>query len=71
MEYEPHDIMLEHLRAIREELGGVSRRLQTLESKVDDSTQAMSGLTMMFTMLAGHVHHMDERLEAVEVKLGA
>ena len=68
---EPHDLMLEHLCAIREELGGVSRRLQTLESKVDDSTQAMSGLTMMFTMLAGHVHHMDERLEAVEVKLGA
>ena len=68
---EPHDLMLEHLRAIREEPSGVSRRPETLESKVDDNTHAMSGLTMMLTMPAGHVHHMDERLEAVEAKLGA
>lgn len=64
------NLVLEHLRGIRERLDGIEAEMRRMTEKIDDNTQATNGLSMIVTMLAGHVHHIDERLEAVENKLG-
>ena len=66
----PDSIVIEHLRAIRDELGRVNDRLGRMEEKLDDTEQALKGNTLLLGMLAGHVQHIDERLEAVEKKVG-
>ena len=71
MAEEPDNVVLQHLREIREQLGRMERRFDDVDEKLDDNRQATNGVALLVTMLAGHVHHIDERLEAVERKIGA
>ena len=64
------NIILEQLREIRGRLDGIEGEMRAMRESLDDNTQATRGVTMIVTMLAGHVHHIDERLEAVESKIG-
>ena len=44
---------------IRSDLAEVRGDMKDIDQKVD-------GLTVMFALLAGHVHHIEERVEALE-----
>ena len=75
---EPESLVLQQLRLIREEIARMDERFDEVrarfdgvDEKLDDNRQATNGVALMVTMLAGHVHHIDERLEAVERKIGA
>ena len=68
---EPDNLVLQQLRLIREDIGKINERFDEVNEKLDDNRQATNGVALMVTMLAGHVHHIDERLEAVERKIGA
>ena len=60
------DMVLAHLRLIRQDIAKIDERFGEVNEKLDDNRQATNGVALMVTMLAGHVHHIDERLEAVE-----
>ena len=66
-----NNLVLQQLRAIRDEIAKMSGRFDEVNEKLDDNRQATNGVALMVTMLAGHVHHIDERLEALERKVNA
>ena len=70
MSEDSNNLVLEHLRGIRDRLDGIESEMRKINDKMEDNTQAVNGVSMIMTMLAGHVHHIDERLEAVENKIG-
>ena len=61
----------QHPREVREPLGHVAQRLGAVDERIDGNRPATSGVALRVTMLAGHVHRTDERIEAVERKIGA
>ena len=74
MSDEQDNLVLTYLREIRSRLDSVEGRLTSLESHIDegfdDQTQRANGIALILTMLAGHVHGIDERVERLE-KAGA
>ena len=68
---EPDNIVIELLREMRGDMQEVKARLDRMEVKLDDNTQAINGLNYMFMMLAGQMHTMDDRIEKLEEKIGA
>ena len=68
---EPDNIVIELLREMRGDMQEVKARLDRMEVKLDDNTQAINGLNYMFLMPAGQMHTMDDRIEKLEEKIGA
>ena len=60
------NMILEQLRAIRAELGEMRSDVSAIKADMGDVDQKVDGLAVMLTMLAGHVHHVEERLTQVE-----
>ena len=64
------NLILTQLREIRGETGAIKIQVSELNDKMgegfDDVTQRVNGITVILTMLAGHVHHVEERVEKLE-----
>ena len=64
------NLILTQLREIRGEIGAIKNQVSELNDKMgegfDDVTQRVNGITVILTMLAGHVHHVEERVEKLE-----
>lgn len=64
------NLILTQLREIRGEIGAIKAQVSELNDKMaegfDDVTQRVNGITVILTMLAGHVHHVEERVEKLE-----
>jgi hypothetical protein len=64
------NLILSHLKDIRSRLDSMENRMtsleQTIDERFDDQTQRVNGIAMILTMLAGHVHGIEERVEALE-----
>lgn len=54
------------LGEIRKDISGIRGEMADIRSDMKDIDQKVDGLTIMFAMLAGHVHHIEERVEALE-----
>ncbi len=61
---EPHNIILEHLRDIRQ-------RLSVIEGKIDSLSTQTEGHTGILIGLGHYIHSLDHRVEQLEVKIGA
>ena len=57
------NLVLEQLRLIREDIGGVKAQIGELDVKVDGHTALLIGL-------GKYVHDIDQRVEHIEEKLG-
>ena len=62
------NMILKQLRDIRDELGALRNDVSEIKSDVADVDQKVDGMAIMLTMLAGHVHHVTERVETLEEK---
>lgn len=66
-------LILAQLREMRTELARVHVRMDgidaTIRSEFADLNQKVDGVSMILTMLAGHVHAIDERVERLETKV--
>ena len=64
------NLILTQLREIRGEIGAIKTQVSELNDKMgegfEDVTQRVNGITVILTMLAGHVHHVEERVEKLE-----
>jgi hypothetical protein len=64
------NLILTQLREIRGDIGAIKTQVSELNDKMcegfDDVTQRVNGITVILTMLAGHVHHVEERVEKLE-----
>ena len=60
------NLILVQLREIRTDLTAMKSDVAALKSGQDDIDQKVNGLTVLLTMLAGHVHHVEERVEKLE-----
>lgn len=65
---EVENLILEQLRAIRADMAGMRSDLAEIKTDMSDLDQKVNGLTIILTMLAGHVHHIEVRVEALEAK---
>lgn len=66
-------LVIVYLKEIRSRLDVIEGRMGTLESRVaegfEDQTIRSNGITMILTMLAGNVHGLEERVEALEARI--
>ena len=62
------NLILQHMRDMRAEMAELRADVSTIKSDISDVDQKVDGLAVIMTMLAGHVHHIDERVEALEGK---
>jgi predicted nucleic acid-binding Zn-ribbon protein len=60
------NLILKHLREIRDDLGALRKDVTEIKEDMSDVDQKVDGMAIMLTMLAGHVHHIEERVEALE-----
>jgi peptidoglycan hydrolase CwlO-like protein len=60
------NLILTQLREIREEIGAMRQDVSAIRGDVTDVDQKVDGLAVMLTMLAGHVHHIEERVTSLE-----
>jgi tetrahydromethanopterin S-methyltransferase subunit B len=64
------NLILAQLREIRTRLDSVDHRLDQLSRKVDEGfdsqSASISGVSMILTLLAHHVHGIEERVEKLE-----
>ena len=64
------NLILTQLREIRGEIGAIKTQDTELKDQMgegfDDVTQRVNGITVILTMLAGHVHNVEERVEKLE-----
>ena len=64
------NLILTQLREIRGEIGAIKTQVTELKDQMgegfDDVTQRVNGITVILTMLAGHVHNVEERVEKLE-----
>ncbi len=54
------------LTEIRKDVSGIRGEMADMRSDMKDIDQKVDGLTVMFALLAGHVHHVEQRVEALE-----
>jgi len=62
------NMILKQLRDICDEIGALRSDVSEIKSDVADVDQKVDGMAIMLTMLAGHVHHVTERVETLEEK---
>ena len=62
------NLILSQLREMREDMAAMRADIADIKSDVSDVDRKVDGLTIILTMLAGHVHHIEERVEALETK---
>ncbi len=62
------NLILQILRDIRTDIAELRSDVATIKGDLSDVDQKVDGLAVIMTMLAGHVHHIDERVEALEGK---
>ncbi len=66
------NLILQQLREMRSKMDLLGENVADLRKGMDeglsDLTQRVDGVAIILTMLAGHVHHIDERVEALEGK---
>ena len=60
------NLILTQLREMRGEMGEMRADIAEIKSDLGDVNQKVDGLTMIMTMLAGHVAHIEERVESLE-----
>ena len=60
------NLILVQLREIRTDLTAMKADVAALKSGQDDINQKVNGLTVLLTMLAGHVYHIEQRVEKLE-----
>lgn len=60
------NMILAQLRDIRDEIGALRNDVSSIKSDLSDVDQKVDGMAIMLTMLAGHVHHVSERVETLE-----
>ena len=61
-----NDLLLQVLRTVQTDLTEIKKDIADIKSDVSNVDQKVDGLTVMFALLAGHVHHIEERVEALE-----
>ena len=62
------NLILKHLRVIRDDLGALRKDVTEIKEDMSDVDQKVDGMANMLTMLAGDVHHIEARVEALEEK---
>ena len=69
-----NNIILEQLRLIREDLGGLKAEMKALESRMDtrfdEIAGELHGHKMMIFGLSTVIGHIDKRVETLEAKIG-
>lgn len=66
---EPNDsLILSILQKVQADISEIKRDISSIKSDVSDTDQKVDGLTVMFALLAGHVHHIETRVPALEAK---
>jgi len=64
------NLILAQLREMREETAAmrseIERRFDGLESRLDAAAAKIDGVSMLLTVLAGHVHGLETRIENLE-----
>lgn len=60
------NLILAQLREIRADMAAMRSDISDLKAGTGDINQKVDGLTVILTMLAGHVHHIEERVEKLE-----
>jgi methyl-accepting chemotaxis protein len=64
------NLILTQLREMRGEIGAIKTQVSELNDRMaegfDDVTQRVNGITVILTMLAGHVHDVETRVEKLE-----
>lgn len=60
------NLILTQLREIRGELSDLKQDVAEIKSDMSDVNQKVDGITLVLTMLAGHVSHVEERVTALE-----
>lgn len=61
-----NELLLQGLRSVQTDLSEIKKDIADIRSDVSNVDQKVDGLTVMFPLLAGHVHHIEERVEALE-----
>ena len=64
------NLILAQLREMRAEMGEMRRDVAQIKGDLSDVDQKVDGLAVMLTMLAGHVHHIETRVETLEGERG-
>jgi BMFP domain-containing protein YqiC len=66
-------LVIAYLKEIRSRLDAIEGRMGALETRVaegfEDQTIRSNGITMILTMLAGNVHGLEARVEALEARI--
>ena len=65
-----NNLVLEQLRIIRDKLGQIEGRLDSMDEKIDDLKSGQNGQTGMIMALAGYIRDIDVRVEHLEHKIG-
>jgi hypothetical protein len=60
------NLILTQLREIRGEMADMRADIATIKTDVSLVDQKVDGLTVMLALLAGHVRHVEERVETLE-----
>ena len=62
------NLILEQLRLIRGDMTAMRADLNEIKLDVSDLDQKVNGISLILTMLAGHVQHIEARVETLEAK---
>jgi chromosome segregation ATPase len=60
------NLILTQLREIRTDITQMKADLSEVKSGQSELAQKVDGLTIILGLLAGHVHHVEERVESLE-----
>ena len=60
------NLILTQLREIRGELSAMREDIGAIRTDMSQVDQKVDGLTVMLGLLAGHVYHVEERVEKLE-----
>lgn len=60
------NLILQQLREMRAEMGEMRETMSAIRTDLSDVDQKVDGMAVMLTMLAGHVYHIEERVENLE-----
>lgn len=61
-----NELLLQVLRTVQTDLSEIRKDIADIKSDMSNVDQKVDGLAVMFALLAGHVHHIEERVEAME-----
>jgi len=66
------NLILQQLREMRQKIDSLGEDVAGMRKGMDeglsDLTQRVDGVAIILTMLAGQLHHVDQRVEAIEGK---